>query len=85
MNYFRITAYNRDEDYSIIIDSYGAFNELWQFSSCLVDKGFSIIAIGNLQKSAVLKMTSSNNSLFSYKNIAKPHFVYRFVYLIREK
>ena len=46
-NYFRITAYNRDEDYSIIIDSYGAFNELWQFSSCLVDKGFSIIAIGN--------------------------------------
>jgi hypothetical protein len=46
-NYFRITAYNRDEDYSIIIDSYGAFNELWQFSSCLVDKGFSIIAVGN--------------------------------------
>ena len=48
-NYFRITAYNRDEDYSIIMDSYGAFNELWQFSSCLVDKGFSIIAVGNEQ------------------------------------
>ena len=47
MNYFRITAYNRDEDYSIIMDSYGAFNELWQFSSMLVDKGFSIIAVGN--------------------------------------
>ena len=49
MNYFRITAYNRDEDYSIIMDSYGAFNELWQFSSFLVDKGFSIIAVGNEQ------------------------------------
>lgn len=47
MNYFRITAYNKEQDYSIIMDSYGAFNELWQFSSCLVDKGFSIIAIGN--------------------------------------
>ena len=47
MNYFRITAYNKEEDYSIIIDSYGAFNELWQFSSFLVDKGFSIIAVGN--------------------------------------
>ena len=47
MNYFRITAYNREEDYSIIMDSYGAFNELWQFSSCLVNKGFSIIAVGN--------------------------------------
>ena len=47
MNYFRITAYNRDEDYSIIIDSYGAFEELGQFSSFIVSKGFSIIAIGN--------------------------------------
>ena len=40
MNYFRITAYNKEQDYSIIMDSYGAFNELWQFSSMLVDKGF---------------------------------------------
>ena len=47
MNYFRITAYNRDEDYCIIMDSYGAFQELGQFSSYIVDKGFSIIAIGN--------------------------------------
>ncbi len=47
MNYFRITAYNKEQDYSIIMDSYGAFNELWQFSSMLVDKGFSIIAIEN--------------------------------------
>ncbi len=46
-NYFRITAYNKEQDYSIIMDSYGAFNELWQFSSMLVDKGFSIIAVGN--------------------------------------
>ena len=47
MNYFRITAYNREEDYSIIMDSYGAFDNLGAFSSMLVDKGFSIIAIGN--------------------------------------
>ena len=47
MNYFRITAYNRDEDYSIIIDSYGAFESLGAFSSLLVSKGFSIIAVGN--------------------------------------
>lgn len=46
-NYFRITAYNKEKDYSIIMDSYGAFNELCQFSSMLVDKGFSIIAVGN--------------------------------------
>ena len=46
-NYFRITAYNRDEDYSIIMDSFGAFEQLGQFSSYMVNKGFSIIAIGN--------------------------------------
>ena len=28
MNYFRITAYNKEQDYSIIMDSYGVFNEL---------------------------------------------------------
>ena len=47
MNYFRITAYNRDEDYSVIVDSYGAFENLGDFSSLLVSKGFSIIAVGN--------------------------------------
>ena len=50
MNYFRITAYNKEEDYSIIADSYGAFNELWEFSSSLVQKGFSIIAVGTTEK-----------------------------------
>ena len=46
-NYFRITAYNKEQDYSIIMNSYGVFNELWQFSPCLVDKGFSIIVVDN--------------------------------------
>ena len=66
MNYFRITAYNRDEDYSIIMDSYGAFNELWQFSSCLVDKGFSIIAVGNEQffeEGNIPKVTKQTNKM----------------------
>ena len=66
MNYFRITAYNRDEDYSIIMDSYGAFNELRQFSSCLVDKGFSIIAVGNenfFEEGNIPKVTEQTNKM----------------------
>ena len=47
MNYFRITAYNKEQDYSIIIYSYGAFDGLGAFSSFIVSKGFSIIAVGN--------------------------------------
>ena len=66
MNYFRITAYNKEQDYSIIMDSYGAFNELWQFSSCLVDKGFSIIAVGNenfFEEGNIPKVTEQTNKM----------------------
>ena len=66
MNYFRITAYNKEQDYSIIIDSYGAFNELWHFSSLLVDKGFSIIAVGNenfFNDGNIPKVTEQTNKM----------------------
>ena len=50
MNYFRITAYNKTENYSVILDSYGAFDAIWQFSSYLIAKGFSIFSVGNQDK-----------------------------------
>ena len=31
---------------SVIMDSYGMFEKLWQFSAFLVEKGFDIIAVG---------------------------------------
>ena len=43
MNYFRITAYHPQEDISVILDSNGRFEKLWEFSSFLVQKGFKII------------------------------------------
>lgn len=46
-NYYRITAYHPDEDISVILDSYGKFEKLWQFSACLVAKGFKIIEASN--------------------------------------
>ena len=46
-NYFRITVYHPVEDFSAIIDSYGMFDKLWQFSAFMVQKGFKIIAVGN--------------------------------------
>lgn len=45
--YYRITAYHPEESISIIIDSNGMFEKLWQFSSHLVKKGFKIVAAGN--------------------------------------
>ncbi len=42
-NYFRITAYHPTENLSVIMDSNGLFEKLWQFSAFMVSKGFKII------------------------------------------
>lgn len=49
-NYFRITAYHPTEDISVIMDSNGKFEKLWQFSSFIVSKGFTILNVGNEEK-----------------------------------
>ena len=46
-NYFRITAYHPEKNVSVIMDSYGMFEKLWQFSSFMVQKGFKVLAVGN--------------------------------------
>lgn len=48
--YFRITAYHPTKDFSMIVDSNGKFEKLWQFSSYLVQKGFKIIEVGSDDK-----------------------------------
>lgn len=47
-NYFRITAYNPDNDVSAIFDSYSYYEKLWQFSAFLIEKGFKIVEVGNI-------------------------------------
>ena len=37
-NYFRITGYYPKADVCFIMDSFGKFNELYDFSSYLIDK-----------------------------------------------
>lgn len=46
VNYFRITAYHPEKYISVILDSNGMFEKLWQFSSYLVQKGFKILEVG---------------------------------------
>ena len=45
-NYFRITAYHPATDISVIVDSNGKFEKLWEFSAYLVSKGFKILEVG---------------------------------------
>ena len=49
-NYFRITAYHKTLNISMIMDSYGKFNELWEFSAYLVAKGFNILEVHRAEK-----------------------------------
>ena len=43
--YYRITAYYEIDNFTIIIDSNGLFDKLWQFSVSLIQKGFQIIEV----------------------------------------
>lgn len=49
-NHFRVTAYHPIEDVTILIDSYGIYEKLWQLSSMLVMKGFNIIEASDSTK-----------------------------------
>lgn len=62
-NYYRITAYHKEKDISIIMDSYGYFEKKWQFSADLIRRGFDIIEVsddtqfldGNIERLTVPK------------------------------
>ena len=45
--YFRITAYHPEKDMSVIMDSNGIYEKLWQFSAYLVSKGFKVLEVGS--------------------------------------
>ena len=49
-NYYRITGYCESEDFCFIMDCYGMFEKLWQFSSFLVQKGLKVLEVSNADK-----------------------------------
>ena len=49
-NYYRITGYCEKEDFCFIMDCYGMFEKLWQFSSYLLQKGLTVLEVGNTDK-----------------------------------
>ena len=61
-NYFRVTAYHEGENLSVIMDSNGYFNEIWELSALMIKKGFKILEVsddskfldGNIERSEVV-------------------------------
>ena len=81
-NYYRITAYHKEKDISIIMDSYGYFEKKWQFSADLIRRGFDIIEVsddtqfldGNIERLTVPKqdkLTLRSCSMGKPKYISK--------------
>ena len=48
--YFRVTAYHPAENTSVIMDSYGMHEKLWQFSSAMLNKGFKVVEVSSADK-----------------------------------
>ena len=46
-NYFRISGYCPEKDFSFIMDCYGKFEKKWQFSAELVKRGLKIIEVSD--------------------------------------
>lgn len=46
-DYFRITGYCEEQNCCFIMDCFGAFEKLWQFSSYLLQKGLKVLEVGN--------------------------------------
>ena len=81
-NYYRITAYHKEKDISIIMDSNGYFEKKWQFSADLIRRGFDIIEVsddtqfldGNIERLTVPKqdkLTLRSCSMGKPKYISK--------------
>lgn len=46
-DYYRVTGYCEQEDFCFIMDCYGMYEKLWQFSSLLIQKGLKVVEVGS--------------------------------------
>lgn len=49
-DYYRITGYAPNDNFCFIMDCYGLYEKMWQFSSFLIQKGLKVLEVGNAEK-----------------------------------
>ena len=78
-NYYRITAYHPDKDFSIIMDSFGLFEKKWQFSADLIKKGFKILEVSDdsqfIEGNIPLLVAPSDKYILRAYQAGKPNIV----------
>ena len=65
-NYYRITAYCKEEDFCFILDSNGRFEKPWEFSSYVVNKGIKVLEVSkeeNMLDVNITKVEQDNENL----------------------
>jgi hypothetical protein len=58
-NYFRITAYYPEDNFCFIVDSNGMFEQMWQFSSFLIQKGMKVLEVSTDEKFLDINITKA--------------------------
>ncbi len=78
-NYYRITGYCEQENFCFIMDCYGMFDKLWQFSSMLIQKGLKVLEVGNDTKfmdGNIDRIDENSEKVFLRANaIGKPEYI----------
>ena len=78
-NYFRITGYCTEKDFSFIMDCYGKFEKKWQFSAELVKRGLKIIEVSDdeqfLEGNMPLLANPTNRFVLRAYANGKPEYV----------
>lgn len=67
--YFRITGYEPINDFCFILDCFGLYEQIWQFSSFLVKKGIKVLAVGSDEKFLDVNIAKAQED--------KEHFILR--------
>lgn len=78
-NYFRITGYNQEKDFSFIIDCNGMFEKKWQFSSMLVQNGLKVLEISDADTFLDVNIERANKDnkhiFFRAGKFGKPEYI----------
>ena len=60
MDYFRITGYCPEHDFCFILDSFGKFEKLWEFSSLIIQKGLKVVEVSKEENMIDVNITKAN-------------------------
>ena len=71
MNYFRITGYSPQHNFSFILDAHNVFEKIWQFSRILIANNIKVIAVSSEDKFQNINIEQANNNTISIRAISE--------------